>query len=97
MVSLQSKPKSVRSPLTPLVELVALGGRNGWEIRNGGDGFVVWSRGAVEIVAKFAWSSQRPQHVALVNFCADEGTGQPQRGAVVFRGVGNGGASRGVV
>lgn len=67
-MSLQSKPKSVRSPLTPLVELVALGGHNGWEISDGGDGLVVWSRGAVEIVAKFAWSSQRPQHVALVNY-----------------------------
>jgi len=77
--------------VTPLVELVALAAQNGWEITATADGDLEWSRAGNRIVAKFSKSTQRPRRCALVNYTDYEQTGTPQVGAVVWRGVGNGG------
>lgn len=82
--------------VTPLVELVALAASRGWEINPapaGVRGELEWTREANRVLAKFAASSQRPQYCALLNTTANPTTGRSEVGAVVFRGVGNGGDS----
>ncbi|MFA5712509.1 hypothetical protein [Mycolicibacterium sp.] len=79
------------SALTPLIELVALAAYNGWEVAAADGGALEWRRGANRIWAKFAKSTQRPRTCSLANYTDHAGTGEPHLGAVVFRGVGNGG------
>ncbi|MCZ0730742.1 hypothetical protein [Mycolicibacterium iranicum] len=80
--------------VTPLVELVSLAAREGWSIAEPeSDGTLEWTRGANRVVAKFTVSTQRPRYCALVNYTDYDGTGEAQLGAVVWRGIGNGGDS----
>lgn len=79
--------------LTPLVELVDQAARAGWSVSTTEDGELEWTRGANQIVAKFAASTQRPRYAGLINYTDYEQTGRAQVGTVVWRGVGNGGDS----
>lgn len=91
MTTAPSPTTAIRSPLTPLVELVALAAQHGWAIAATDDGHLEWRRQANSIVATFTKSTQRPRWCALVNYTDYDHTGTPQLGTVVWRGVGNGG------
>lgn len=72
--------------MTPLLELVDLAARNGWELVGEDKGGLEWKRAGNSVWARFAKSSQRPQNVALINH-------HPAGDVCVFAGVGNGGDS----
>lgn len=91
-----SPPPPAVSGMTPLVELVDLAARHGWQIAATLDGELEWTRGANRVVARFAKSTQRPRYCGLFSYhsdrpAADFTDGQLPLGPVVWRGVGNGG------